>query len=87
MLRGQLQPLETIRRDLLKRQNAAKLVSAEPPGYYRVLSPATIQEVKDGHREAKIAATSAMAGAVGLCCVALLALLVEVMDTRLKAPA
>jgi protein involved in polysaccharide export with SLBB domain/capsular polysaccharide biosynthesis protein len=86
MLRSELQPLEHSRHELIKRHRSAALVAAEPPGYYRVLAPALLQDVKGTKRGIKIFATSLFFGLSGAMAFALLALLVEVMDSRLKAP-
>lgn len=87
MLRSELQPLEYTLRELTKRESAAKLVAAEPPGYYRVLAPATMRDVKGSKWAIKIGLTTFMAGMIGLVTSALLVLLVELAGTRLKASA
>jgi len=87
MVRSELQPLEYARHDLTKRQRSATLVATEPPGYYRVLSPALLQDVKGSKRELKIGIITIFFGVAGIVGFTLLALLVEVMDKRLKAPA
>jgi hypothetical protein len=87
MLRSELQPLENARHELIKRQRAALLVASEPPGYYRVLSPALLRDVKGTQREIKIAAVTLVFSLAGFVAFALLALLVEVTDSRLKATA
>ncbi len=87
MLRSELQPLENSRHELAKRQRAAQLLSAEPPGYYRVLSPALLRDVKGTQRGIKIVAVTIFFGLAGVVMFVLLALLVEVFDKRLKAPA
>ncbi len=87
MLRSELQPLETTRHELVLRQRAADLVAKEPPGYYRILSPALLRDVQGTNREVKLAAVTIFFGLAGAFGVALLALLVEVTDPRLKAAA
>jgi protein involved in polysaccharide export with SLBB domain/capsular polysaccharide biosynthesis protein len=87
LLRSELQPLETARRDMINRRTAAEMLVTEPPGYYRVFAPAELRDVKGDKREIKIGAVTVFMGFVGFMCFALLALLVELLDSRLKAPA
>jgi protein involved in polysaccharide export with SLBB domain/capsular polysaccharide biosynthesis protein len=87
LLRSELQPLEGARRDLINRRGAAELLVTEPPGYYRVFAPAAMRDVKSGKREIKIGVVTIFMGCVGFVSFALLALLVELLDSRLKAPA
>ncbi|HEX5223210.1 MAG TPA: polysaccharide biosynthesis/export family protein [Verrucomicrobiae bacterium] len=87
MVRSELQPLESSRYELMKRQRSAALVANEPPGYYRMLSPALLQEVKGSKRELKIGIITIFFGVAGVIGFTLLALLIEVMDQRLKVPA
>jgi len=87
MVRSELQPLEYARHDLAKRLRSASLVAAEPPGYYRMLSPALLQDVKGSKRELKIGVITVFFGFAGVVAFTLLALLIEVFDKRLKAPA
>jgi protein involved in polysaccharide export with SLBB domain len=87
MLRSELQPLETARHELIKRQRAAEVVAGQPPGYYRILSPALLRDVKGTKREFKIAAVTVFFGFAGFVSFALLAMFIEVMDNRLKSQA
>ncbi len=86
-LRGQLAPLEATRRDLIWRTEAADLVITNPPGYYRAYSPADPLEAKSSNWKVKIVAGAVLSGVIGFALLSGLAILIELLDRRLKNPA
>ncbi|MBU6399377.1 MAG: hypothetical protein KGS61_03585 [Verrucomicrobia bacterium] len=85
--RGQIQTLENNRLLLAQRQRAAQLFVNEPPGYYRLFSPATAKDVVVHRRILKVAFLGIFGGVVGALLTISALLLVEVLDNRLKTVA
>ncbi len=82
--RTQLQALEAARAQLTSRQREAQLFQKDPPGYARLLAPATLKEVVARDRLPKLIFLTVFGGLMGVAGTALLLVGVEFMDDRLK---
>lgn len=83
-LRGRQQSLEIARTMLASRQREAQLFEQGAPGYYRVLNPATVQDVATKGRWPKVLLVTFMLGALGACGAIGAIAAREVMDGRIK---
>jgi protein involved in polysaccharide export with SLBB domain/uncharacterized protein involved in exopolysaccharide biosynthesis len=83
-LRARQQSLETARTMLGSRQREAQMFAENAPGYYRVLSAPSVQDVAAKSRWPKIILVTLALGALGTCGGAGLVLGREVLDERIK---
>ncbi len=83
-LSTRLQVLETARLQLAGRQRAAQEFEEHPPGFFRVLAPASPEQLMKHDRRVKVAASTVFGGLVGTCFAASLVLLAELAERRLK---
>jgi capsular polysaccharide biosynthesis protein len=84
VVRGKLESLESSRLALLGKQQAVLSFAADPPGYCRLLAPATLRDVVVHGRAAKVLSLAVFLGLLGLFGTAATILLAEFMDDRLK---
>ncbi|HWW03068.1 MAG TPA: hypothetical protein VNZ64_25430 [Candidatus Acidoferrum sp.] len=87
VIRGKLESLESVRLALLGKQQAVLSFAAKPPGYCRLLAPATLRDVVVHGRTVKVLFLSVFLALLGTVAAAAVALLVEVIDNRLKTAA
>ena len=83
-LSTRLQVLETARLQLAGRQRAAREFEEHPPGFFRVLAPASPEQMVRHDRRVKVVASAVLGGVVGVVAAMGLVLLVEVSERRLK---
>ncbi len=82
-----MESLESARLALLSRQQAVLSFAANPPGYCRLLAPATLRDVVVHGRTSKVLSLAVFLGLLGMFGTAALILLAEIMDNRLKTAA
>ena len=87
IVRSKLEVLEHTRLALLDKQQAVRAFEANPPGFCRLLAPATVRDLVTHSRRAKVFFLSVFAAVLGMVGGAAAVLLVEVADDRLKTPA
>lgn len=87
VVRGKLEALEHTRLNLLDQQQATQAFEANPPGFCKLLAPATPRDVVAHKRAAKVFFAAVLAGMLGLVGGAAAVLLVEIADNRLKTAA
>ena len=86
-LKARVQSLEATRLLLANRQRDSQLFTDNAMGYYRVHGQASAKDVNWKNRLTKISAMTVGGAAMGLVFAALLAVLSEISDTRLKTVA
>lgn len=84
VVRGKLEALEKTRLNLLNQRQAVQAFEANPPGFCRLLAPATLKGVVAHSRMAKVIALAVFAGMLGVAGGVAAVLLVEFADDRLK---
>ncbi len=84
IIRAKLLSLEQERVQLINRQRAADLFSANPPGIARVFAPATLSTVRASFRGLKIALAGMIGACFGLGGTLMFVVLIEFADGRLK---
>ncbi len=84
---NQLRTLETNHSALVSRHRVLDLINTRPPGYFRVLLPAALEDAKGDRPWAKIGALSIFFGMLGLAAGLGEALSRELLDNRVKTPA
>jgi protein involved in polysaccharide export with SLBB domain/capsular polysaccharide biosynthesis protein len=82
-----LNALEGAEADLVERQRALQLVSAQPPGYLRVMDSAAPGNVVARHNRAAIAALAVLCGLLGGMGALIVLSVRELLDDRLKTGA
>ena len=82
---GKLADLEKAKAVLQSRQREARLFAANPPPYYRLLAPATADDVVRYSPKLKIAVLTLFAGFFGGASVGFAVLIAEIMDRRIKS--
>lgn len=87
VVRGKLEALEHTRLNLLDQRQAVQAFEANPPGFCKLLAPATSKDVVAHSRNAKVFFLAVLAGMLGLLGGAAVILLAEIADGRLKTAA
>ncbi len=82
-----LQSLENARLTLLTQKQAAQTLEMHPPGSCQLLAAATPGEVIPHTRTTKVAVLAGFTGVLGLLFAALIVVMIEAMDNRLKTVA
>jgi len=81
---GRLAELEKAREVLQSRQREARLFAADPPGYYRPLTPVTVDDVVCYSPKLKIAVVTLFGAFVGVAFAVCAVLFAEIRDRRIK---
>ncbi|MBI2949302.1 MAG: hypothetical protein HYY23_16800, partial [Verrucomicrobia bacterium] len=84
VVRGQIQQLESTKISLQGRANAADAFAKNPVGYYRLYAAARLENVLTHGRNMKVILMALFSGVIGMGLAAVLILLLEVVDDRLK---
>ncbi len=87
MMRSHLQAVANNKVTLISRQREAEGYIPNPPGYARVFSAATANDVTEAKRSTKVIFLGVFGGAVGGGISLILLLILELLDPKLKTPA